>query len=89
MLGIAVAFEYQSSQKPDRIKQYVKENDYPYPVAIDRDMTATFRKYQSGGTPWTVLIDRAGNIRHLGFFRGPEIEAKIQTLLAEGTNGKG
>ena len=61
----------------------MKDKGYPYPVAIDRNMTATFRKYQSGGTPWTVLIDRAGKIRHIGFFRGPEIEAKIRTLLAE------
>ena len=83
VLGIAVAFEYQSAQRPDRIKKYVKANAYPYPVAIDRNMTATFRKYQSGGTPWTVLIDRDGKVRYADFFREQKIEAKIKKLLAE------
>lgn len=83
VLGIAVAFEYQSAQKPDRMKAYVKSNAYPYPVAIDRNMTNTFRKYQSRGTPWCVLIDRLGRVRHMGFFRGKEIESMIQKLLAE------
>lgn len=83
VLGIAVAFEYQSAQRPDRIKAYVKSNAYPYPVAIDSNMTNTFYKYQSRGTPWCVLIDQAGRVRHMGFFRDKQIESIIQHLLAE------
>ena len=83
VLGIAVAFEYLDSQKPDRIKAYVESKAFSYPVAIDRNMTKTFAKYHSRGTPWCVLIDRSGKVRYMGFFRDNQVESIIQKLLIE------
>ncbi|MCI0694826.1 tetratricopeptide repeat protein [candidate division KSB1 bacterium] len=83
VLGLAVAFEYESVQTPRHIRDYVTRKEYPYPVAIDKGLTETFRRYRSRGTPFTVLIDRKGRIRYLDFFRLNQVEATVQQLLDE------
>ena len=85
LISLAVAFELQHIQQPKDIKAYVKKGDFPYRVAIDKDLTRTFEKYQSGGTPYTILIDRQGNVRYLDFFRLEVVEDRIQKLLAPGS----
>lgn len=83
VIGLAVAFEYESVQTPKHIRNYVERKDYPYAVAIDKGLTETFRRYRSRGTPYTVLIDRKGRIRYLDFFRLHQVEATVQQLLDE------
>lgn len=87
VLGLAVAFEYESVQTPKHIRDYVARKEYPYPVAIDKGLTNTFRRYRSRGTPYTVLIDRQGRIRYLDFFRLNRVEALVQQLLNEEAGG--
>ena len=39
------------------------------------------QRYRTGGTPWTVIIDRAGVVRYNDFFIAPkDAVALIQTL---------
>ena len=83
VLGLAVAFEHQSVQAPEDIRRFVNDKAYPYPVAIDHQLTDTFRRYRAGGTPYAVLIDRAGRVRYLDFFRQDLLEPLIQQLLKE------
>ena len=83
VIGLAVAFEYESVQTPKHIRDYVERKDYPYTVAIDKGLTETFRRYRSRGTPYTVLIDRKGRVRYLDFFRLNQVEATVQKLLDE------
>ncbi len=84
VIGIASAHENQEYQRPARIEDSTKQFQFGYSVAIDADLTQTFRAYRAGGTPYTALIDRKGRLRWLGFFdRGP-IEKKIRQLLDEG-----
>jgi hypothetical protein len=83
VLGLAVAFEYESVQTPRHIRDDVTRKEYPYPVAIDQGLTETFRRYRSRGTPFTALIDRKGRIRYLDFFRLNQVEATVQQLLEE------
>lgn len=83
VVGLAVAFEYESAQTPEKIKDYVTKKEFPFPTAIDHDLTATFRKFKAGGTPWTVLIDRNGTVRYASFFQEEEVEEKIKALLKE------
>lgn len=83
VLGLAVAFEYESVQTSKHIRDYVRRKAYPYSVAIDEGLTKTFRRYRSRGTPYTVLIDRKGRIRYLDFFRLNQVEATVQRLLDE------
>ena len=42
------------------------------------------KRYRSGGTPWTILIDRKGVVRFNGFRLHPDqARARVETLLAE------
>lgn len=83
VLGLAVAFEHESAQTPQHIRKYVGENQFPYPVAIDEGLVATFNRYRARGTPFTAVIDRKGHIRYLDFFRLNRVESIVQQLLAE------
>jgi thiol-disulfide isomerase/thioredoxin len=83
VVGLAVAFELQDSQQPEAIRKYVSDKEFPYPVAIDRDLTTTFEEYDAGGTPWTVLIDRQGTVRYASVFNQGQVERLVKQLLAE------
>ena len=84
VLGMAVAFELHGAQTPEKIRRYVDRKAYPYPVALDKGLIETFRRYGARGTPFTVLIDRQGRIRYLDFFRLDTVESTIRQLLDEG-----
>jgi hypothetical protein len=62
----------------------IQDLDVPYPVAQDNDRQ-TWGAYGVRYWPTLFLIDKAGHIRfqHIGEGRYAEIEAAIQTLLAE------
>ncbi|MBI2944912.1 MAG: TlpA family protein disulfide reductase [Candidatus Wallbacteria bacterium] len=83
VIGLAVAFEHQASQTPDRIQAYVKRNQFNFPVAIDRKLTATFESYGARGTPYVALLDRQGRLRHLDFYRPEVVEGIVEDLLKE------
>ncbi|MBI1925040.1 tetratricopeptide repeat protein [Candidatus Poribacteria bacterium] len=85
LISLAVAFELQHIQQPKDMREYVEKGDFPYRVAIDKDLTRTFETYHAGGTPYTILMDRKGNVRYLDFFRLDKVEDRIQKLLAEKT----
>jgi len=81
VVGIAVAFENERAQTPEKIRAYVGAEDFQYPVALDQDATETFAKYKAAGSPWTVLIDREGVVRHAAFFDRDAVEAKVKALV--------
>lgn len=81
VIGIATAFENLESQQKDAIKSYVAQNDFKWPVGVDVDLSETFTRYAAMGSPWTVLIDREGKIRHADFFDPAEVEAEIKKLI--------
>lgn len=83
VLGLAVVFELLGAQTPEKIRRYVDEKAYPYPVALDQGLIETFRLYGARGTPYTVIIDRQGRIRYLDFFRLGLVESTIRRLLDE------
>ncbi len=83
VIGVAVAFENEDHQKAEAIKAYVEKTGYAWPVAIDEGMTETFTRYQAMGSPWTVLIDRSGKVRHASFYRDEEVSRRVADLLKE------
>ncbi len=82
-LGIAVVFELHEAQTENKIRKYLGEKGYTYPVALDKDNTAMFDAYCAHGTPFAVLIGRAGKVRYLDFYRPKQVEEKIEELLGE------
>lgn len=80
VVGVAVAFEAQAAA---RIRRYVKKAGLNFPVAIDRNLIATFAAYGARGTPYVALIDRDGQLRHLEFFRPGAVEGIAEDLLDE------
>ncbi|HLE28352.1 MAG TPA: redoxin domain-containing protein [Anaerolineales bacterium] len=75
-------FHYEADLS--NLKDALQRLDVPYPVAQDND-GRTWDAYRVRYWPTLFLIDKRGNIRyqHIGEGRYIEIEAVIQTLLAE------
>ncbi len=63
------------------MREHVKNKNYNFPVAIDRKRIDTFRKYNSRGTPYVVIIDQKGRIRGTGFYRPGKVKRLVQKLL--------
>ena len=83
VLGLAVSFELEVFQTPAHIRDYVRREEYPYPVALDQGLIDTFRRYRSRGTAFSVLIDRRERIRYLEFFRLDRVESLVQRWVDE------
>jgi peroxiredoxin len=67
-----------------KVKPYIKSKDYKFPVLLDTNSEAA-RKYYAQQMPYSVLIDKNGNIvySHLGYMKGDEqkMESLIKDLL--------
>lgn len=44
------------------VDSFVKENGYTFPIAYDEEGTLSTELYPTDGIPYTVIIDRKGNI---------------------------
>lgn len=68
---------YSPSQKSEiieRVKQYLKSKEYS---------AQTFDQYALRGTPSTILIDKKGILREVGFGQSELLEEQIKQLLTE------
>jgi hypothetical protein len=76
--------EFSYEKELDLLKQALVRLNVDYPVAQDNE-GHTWRAFDNHYWPTLYLIDKKGNIRykHIGEGRYDEIEAGIQTLLAE------
>ena len=65
-----------------KVKPYIKSKNYTFPVLLDSNSEVA-RKYYAQQMPYTVLIDKNGNIvySHLGYMKGDE--KKVEKLIAE------
>jgi len=68
----------------NNVRNYVREHDIHYAVAIDNDFR-TWKSYQNHYWPAIYLIDKQGVIRHIRIGEGGyrQTEQKIRDLLAE------
>ncbi|CAL93483.1 TlpA family protein disulfide reductase [Azoarcus olearius] len=82
-----VQFVGISIDTPDKVQAFADEFEVPYPLLIagpaQLELTAAFGN-TSQALPFTLLIDRDGNVRasKLGTLNRAELEGKIRTLLA-------
>ncbi|MBS4095860.1 MAG: TlpA family protein disulfide reductase [Sulfuricella sp.] len=76
LIGLAV-------EEPDKVADFVKEQGINYPVAIGRDKGIWLLQTlgnKAAGLPYTVLIDRAGNIVFTK--RGAITRERLEELVA-------
>ncbi len=60
-----------------KVKPFVRSKNYPFPVLLDTNSEVA-RKYYAQNVPYSVLLDKAGNIvyTHLGYMKGDELKMK-------------
>jgi len=66
--------EHQKSDIIERVKQYLKSKEYS---------AQTFEQYALRGTPSSILIDKKGILRDVGFGQNDFLEENIKKLLEE------
>ncbi len=81
--------EFEHEKDPERVAAKIKEFDLHHPVMMDNDF-AYWRALNNRYWPAFYLVDKQGVIRnvfvgetHAGDRRATQIEAQIETLLAE------
>lgn len=78
------AISTDNEKTVSKVKPFVKSKGYSFPVLLDTNSEVS-RKYYAKAVPFTVLIDKKGNIvyTHLGYMRGDEnlVKKKIEELL--------
>ena len=90
VLGLHTVFEHHDVTGPDALAVFLSEFRYTFPVAVaahvDGDpLPPTMRDYDLQGTPTTLLIDRAGRVRHrfFGAIDDLRLGAHLGRLVAE------
>lgn len=90
LLGLHTVFEHHEVMTPAALQVYLYEFRIPFPVGVDRPgvddpIPQTMRTYNTQGTPSTLLIDAAGQLRAHGFGYEPDdkLMATIDALLDE------
>lgn len=91
VVGLHSVFEHHAVMGADALRAFIHEYRIDYPVAIDQPGSdgdprpLTMRAYAMQGTPTTILIDAAGNLRQHVFGTCDDLwlGGEIGRLLAE------
>lgn len=90
VIGIHTVFEHHEVTGPDALRVFLDEFQYRFPVAVashepGQAIPPTMRDYDMAGTPTTILIDRAGRVRHRFFGAVDDLRmgAHLGRLVAE------
>jgi len=73
-----------SEKAEQKVREFIKENGYTFPILLDRDDSA-WAVYQQRGIPANYVIDKEGVIKYLkpGAFTGlEEMEAFAEAIRA-------
>jgi peroxiredoxin len=87
--GLTVlSISIDDARSASRVKPFIKKNGYSFPVLLDRDATVISSYNPSKTLPYTVVVDREGNVfkKHSGYNPGDEEELReeVTKLLAAG-----
>ncbi|MDP6945669.1 MAG: TlpA disulfide reductase family protein [Myxococcota bacterium] len=87
-VAVQTVFEGFYTNTAKKALSTVQDFGLDIPVAHDPGSadsgSVLMRRYRSGGTPWTILIDRKGIVRFNGFRLHPDqARARVESLLAE------
>lgn len=73
---VVLSISTDDARSASRVKPFVKKMGYTFPVLLDRDSTVIGTYNPSKTLPYTVVVDRQGEIarRHSGYNPGDEVE---------------
>ncbi|MGQ0463763.1 MAG: peroxiredoxin family protein [Sporichthyaceae bacterium] len=90
VVGLHTVFEHHAAMGPDSLKVFLHEYRIDFPVGVDRHVQgrptpSTMSRYGLQGTPSTLLLDRAGQLRHTSFGQVDDLAlgALLGQLLTE------
>ena len=90
VLGLHCVFEHHEAMTPVSLEAFLYEYRISFPVGVDAHepgvtVPITMGRYQLGGTPSLVVIDRAGSIRVNAFGRADDLTvgATLARLIDE------
>ena len=77
-----LAISTDTEKSVAKVKPYIKSKGYNFPVLLDTN-SETARKFYAQQMPYTVLLDKNGNIvyTHLGYMKGDE--QKVEKLITD------
>lgn len=77
-----LAISTDAEKSVAKVKPYIKSKGYNFTVLLDTNNEVA-RKYYAQQMPYTILIDKNGNIvySHLGYMKGDE--QKVEKLISE------
>ena len=77
-----LAISTDTEKSVAKVKPYIKSKGYNFSVLLDTNSEVA-RKYYAQQMPYTVLLDKSGNIvySHLGYMKGDE--QKVEKLITE------
>jgi len=82
-VSIQTVFEGHGSNPPSRVTEMAKRYDLTFPMGhsgTENKKSVLMRNYRTGGTPWTIIIDKKGVVRFNGFHISQE---KASALIEE------
>lgn len=73
-----------------QVKPYIKKNGYDFTVLLDKDSSVIATYHPAKTLPFTVVVDRKGEIAKVtqGYNPGDEVELEkfVDTLLSDGSD---
>lgn len=90
VIGLHTVFEHHAAMTPVSLEAFIHEYRLTMPIGVDQagdrmPMPVTMQRFGMRGTPTTIIIDRAGRIRHHGFGQDDDLALglKLGALLVE------
>ncbi|MBA2321501.1 MAG: TlpA family protein disulfide reductase [Deltaproteobacteria bacterium] len=83
---VVLSISTDDARSASKVKPFIEKMGYTFPVLLDRESTVIGAYNPSKTLPFTVIVDRQGNIAHVasGYNPGDEvaIAQKVDALLA-------
>ena len=80
IVAVQTTFEGYSSNTFEHAKAIAKKYDLHIPIGqsgANGSRSIMMRNYRTGGTPWTIIIDKNGVVRYNDFHITPENASKL------------
>ena len=85
---VVLSISTDDARSASRVKPYIKKMGYTFPVLLDRDSTVIGTYNPSKTLPYTVVIDRKGEVVRRTSGYNPGDETELESFLLATLSGK-